>query len=334
MKRTPLERVKLGAVVLSAIVSISVLGYVFLFGRGWIDALYMVVITVGTVGFGEHSSIGWPEQLFTMGVIVLGISASVFTLGGFIQMMTEGEIERILASGRASRNIEGLAQHAIIAGFGRVGRILAQELAERKQPFVIVENNPAAAAEAESMGYLAVEGDATEEETLIRAGIQRAKCLVTVLPNDAANVFITLTSRNLNRELQIIARGEQHSTQKKLLQAGANRVVLPASIGAMRIASMITHPSTVELMELVAGRSVLDVEVDELTVPDACPLLGRSIGETEIRARHGLLIVAIKHATGKLTFNPETTATFQPRDIVIVMGRVEDIERFRREYGV
>jgi voltage-gated potassium channel len=163
-------------------------------------------------------------------------------------------------------------------------------------------------------------------------GIRRAKCLVTVLPNDAVNVFITLTSRNLNPQLQIIARGEQHSTHKKLLQAGANRVVLPAAIGAMRIAAMVTHPSTVELMELVAGRSVLDVEVDELHVPDSSPLVGRTIREIEARSRHGLLVVAIKHSHGGMIFNPEANLSFQSSDIIIVMGRVEDIERFRREY--
>jgi voltage-gated potassium channel len=142
-------------------------------------------------------------------------------------------------------------------------------------------------------------------------------------------VFITLTSRNLNRELQIIARGEYQTTEKKLLQAGANRVVLPAAIGALRMAAMITRPSTIELMELVAGQNILDVEVNEVLVREGSSLVGKTMVDIEARRRYGLLIVAVKQATGNMIFNPGPEVVFQPGDVVIVMGRVEDIDRFR-----
>jgi voltage-gated potassium channel len=330
--KTPLRRMRAGAVVLLVVVAAAVVGY-RLAGRDWLDAIYMVVITVSTVGYGEDSRLSPAEQFLTMGVILLGISAAVFTLGGFFQMMMEGEIERALRGGRTTRAIERLNRHVVLCGFGRIGRILAAELAGKKVPFVVIDNSAESIAEAQNLEYLVLLGDAAEENVLRAAGVERARSLVTALPSDAANVFITLTARNLNRDLQIIARGELQTTEKKLLQAGANRVVLPAAIGALRIAAILTRPSTVELLELVAGQSTLDVEVDEIVVAAASPLVGKTTVEAEARRRHGLLIVAIKQQSGAMIFNPGTEVVFQPGDTILLMGKQEDIDRFRREFS-
>jgi voltage-gated potassium channel len=328
---TSLRRVCIGAVVLGVVFGVAVAGY-RIAGRTWLDAVYMVVITISTVGYGETSTLSPGQQVLTIGVIVFGISAAVFTLGGFIQMMMEGEIDRALSVGRTTRAIERLERHVVLCGFGRIGQILAHELKSKSQSFVVIDNDPEAVAEAQNAGCLVLLGDATEEDVLVSAGVQRAQSLVTALPNDAANVFITLTSRNLNREMQIIARGEYQTTEKKLLQAGANRVVLPAAIGALRMAAMITRPSTIELMELVAGQSVLDVEIDEILVSAASPLVGKTILDAETRRRHGLLVVAVKQKIGSMVFNPGAEVVFQPGDTIIVMGRLDDIDRFRQEF--
>ncbi len=328
---SPLQRVRNGAVVLGVVFIAAVLGY-RVAGRSWLDALYMVVITISTVGYSETSTQSIGQKWLTMGVIFLGISAAVFTLGGFVQMMMEGEIERTLSLGRTTRAIEKLKQHVVLCGFGRIGQILAHTLNAKKQAFVVVDNDPEAINEAQSLGYLVLLGDATEEDVLLAAGVARAQSLVTALPSDAANVFITLTARNLNRALQIIARGEFQTTEKKLLQAGANRVVMPAAIGALRMAAMITRPSTIELMELVGGKNILDVEIDEIAVSAQSPLVGKTIIDAETRRRHGLLIVAVKQAAGNMAFNPGSEVVFQPNDTIIVMGRLEDIDRFRQEY--
>ena len=211
--------------------------------------------------------------------------------------------------------------------------MVAEQLRARQQDVVVVDNDGEMIAEAQVLGYLTLDGDATDEDVLLSAGVGRARVLVTALSNDAANVFITLTSRNLNQQLQIIARSEHQSTQKKLLQAGANRVVLPEAIGAARIATMITHPSTVELMEFVDGRSVLDVEVAELRVAPTSPLAGRSIGETDIRNRHQLLVVGVKQAIGEIVFNPGADFQLRSGDILILMGRVDDLERSAASSG-
>lgn len=333
IKRPALKRMRWGALAFGLVTVFAVVGY-RLFGRDWIDAWYMFVITVGTIGFGEHSQLGNPEKLFTIAVIIFGISAASYFLGGFFQMMVEGEINKALKESRISRGIERAENHVIVCGYGRMGRILAHDLHESDQSLVVIDNDPQAVAEAQAGGFLALVGDATEEDALLAAGIQRAKCLVTTLPNDAANVFISLTSRNLHGSLQIIARGELHTSQKKLLQAGANRVVLPAAIGARRIASMITHPSMVELMELVAGRSMMDVEIAELVVSAHSGIVGKTVVEIEARRKHRLLVVAVKHPGGQMVFNPDNDENFQSGDTLVVMGRVPDIERFRQENGL
>jgi voltage-gated potassium channel len=325
------RRVRAGAIVLVVLIVASTVGY-RLAGRSWLDAFYMVVITIGTVGYGEASNLPGGEQLLTIAVIVFGISAWVFTLGGFIQMTMEGELERTLRMGRTTRAIEKLTGHVILCGFGRIGEILAKELAAKRQPFVVVDVSPESIAEAQNLGYLVLLGDATEEAVLQSAGVERAGTLVTALPGDASNVFIALTSRNLNRGLQIIARGEHQTTEKKLLQAGANRVVLPASIGALRMAAMITRPSTIELMELVAGQSVLDVEIDEIIVAATSPIVGQTIRDAQTRTKSGLLIVAIKPSDGGMVFNPGAEVVFKAGDTMIAMGRQADIDRFRQEY--
>jgi len=329
----PLRRVRRGFVFLGLVTAIGVCGY-RAFGRDWLDAIYMVVITVASVGFGEESHLDNGQKLFTIGLVIFGITAAAYTFGAFIQTVTEGELRKILGLRRMTRSIEQLHDHVIVCGYGRMGHILVEELHHRKQPFVLVDKEPQPIADAQESGYMALTGDAEDEDSLLAAGIMRARSLVIALPNDAVNVFITLTSRNLNPKIQIIARAEHLPTQKKLIQAGADRVILPAAIGAQRIAAMITHPSTFELMELVAGHSVMDVELDELLIPAESKLVGKSILQLETRRLHGLLIVAIKQAEAGMIFNPDRDLPFAAGDTIIVMGRVEDIERFRREFGL
>lgn len=326
---TPLGRIRRGAVILIGIFVVAVVGYRVIGGWTWLDSVYMVIVTISTVGYREIGEMDDRLKVFSIIVIVFGISAAVYTIGGFMQMVAEGEINRALGMRRATRDIEKLKGHVIICGFGRIGQILADEMRRRKQSFVIIDKDNGRLADAREMGILALGGDATEEDTLEKAGIDRAKSLVSALAADADNVFITLTSRNRNPKLQIIARGEFPSTQKKLIQAGADRVVLPAAIGAHRIANMVTRPSIVELMELVAGESTLDIEIDELVLPEKSSLVGKTVMQTEAHRSHGLLVVAVRRAEGEMIFKPNADFAFQPNDTVIVMGRVEDIERFR-----
>ncbi len=330
----PLQRIRVGVAVLMSVLLAAVVGYHYIGGRDWVDAFYMVAITVSTVGFGERSQLSSGEKLFTIGVIVFGISAAAYALGGLLQKMTEGEIERVLGLRRMTNEIERLKGHVIICGYGRIGQILATELSHRKKPLVVVDNSAERISDATSAGYLAINGDATEEDVLIGVGVERARSLVTALASDADNVFITLTSRNLNPDVQIIARGEYPSTRKKLLQAGANRVVLPAAIGALRMAAMITRPSTVELIDQVSGQNGAELSMEEFLLAPGSTLAGKTVQRIDARRRHGLLVVAVKRADGKLIFSPDETLPFRAGDTLIVMGRMEDIEKFCQEFSL
>ena len=332
--QSPLKRIRLGAFVLGTILLVAVIGYRVLGDYSWIDSLWMVVITISSVGYGERSQSEPIVQLFTIAVIILGMSAAVYTFGGFIQFVLEGELEKLLGYRRMTREIERIADHVIICGFGRIGEVLSADLQRQKRPFLIIDNDADRIEAAKSRGHLCLAGDATEEEVLQLAGLARAKTIFTGLPTDAANVFITLTARNLNTAIQIIARAAHPTTEKKLRQAGADKVVMPTIIGAHHVERMITRPSTADLMELVAESSFTDLELDEVSVADQSKLVGVTVQETEAHRHHRLLVVAVKQADDKIIFNPDPTHAFHPGDILMLMGQREDIQRFREEYDV
>ena len=301
--------------------------------RDWLDAIYMVVITISSVGFGEHSESSPQVKLFTIGVIVVGMMAAAYTIGGLLQMLTEGEIQRAMGVRRMTREIAKLDRHIIICGFGRIGTILAEQLSHQGMAFVVVERDSDHVQEAQHLQYAVISGDATEEDVLVEAGIDRAQVLVTALPSDADNVFITLTSRNINKNLLIIARGEHPTTQKKLLQAGANRVVQPAIIGGQLMATLITRPSAGQLMELVADTSFRDVALEEFAVKPSNPVIGKTVRDIDAGRRYGLLMVAVKKSDERLVFNPTADYKFDEADTVIMMGEVGAIGRFRRDFA-
>lgn len=329
----PLKRLRLGLATLAVILCVATLGY-RVAGWSWLDSIYMVVTTVSTVGYREMGEMTPGLRIFTILVIVFGVSTTLYMMGAFVQMVLEGEVNRALGMRRVGREIERLVGHAVICGYGRMGEVVADELARRRQPFVVIERDPQKIALAISLGYLAIQADATEEETLRAARVPEAKALVTTLPSDADNVFITLTARNLSPQLQIIARGEHRSTEKKLIQAGADRVVLPATTGALRMAAMVTRPSTIELIELAAGGHVAEMAIDEVTIPPNCPIVGTTIRDSQPRSRHGLLVVAIRRQDGQLILNPGASTEFLPGDTAVVIGRLADIEKFRTECAV
>jgi voltage-gated potassium channel len=326
-------RLRKGALVLGIVMILSVCGY-RLFGYDWVAAIYMVVITIASVGYGETSNVSTNQQIFTIFVILFGLLATGYTLGGLAQMLFEGELERVLGIQRMNREIENLQQHTILCGYGRTGQLLASELKRHNKRFVVVEHTLASYQQAVENDYLAIHGDATEDKTLLNAGLLRASSLISGLPNDAANVFITLTARNLNKDIQIIARAEFASTEKKLRQAGADRVVLPATIGAQQMVRMITRPSTADLMDLIAQQGNLDLELDEIHVPVASKLIGVTVSDSEAHREHHLLVLAIKQVNGKMIFHPAGDYRFQSQDTIIVLGDSEKILRFRQQYAV
>ena len=329
-----LQRIRIGTTVLVSIVVVATLGYRFGAGYTWVNSLWMVVITISTVGYSEPSALGPGMQLFTVCVILIGIFAASYTFSGLLQLMVEGEIQQAFGNRKMTKELDRFNDHIIVCGYGRIGRHLAEGLAENGTPLVVIDESAASVAKAREDGFLCLQGDATEEATLLAAGVERANCLMSSLPSDAANVFITLTVRNLNTEVSIICRAENASTEAKLRQAGADRVVLPTIVSARQIVRMITRPSTADLMELVAERKFQDVELDELDVVANSPLVGVSVGQTEAHRRHRLLVVAVKQSDRSMVFNPDSDHCFAAGDILIMMGHTQDIVSFREFYQV
>lgn len=335
----PFRRIIVGLAFFLATCLVAVVGYMI---AGWnaMDAVYMVIITIFGVGYGEvHPIESTGLRVFTIGVIVAGYAAAIYTVGGCIQMITEGEINRALGARRMTKGIEKLVGHCIICGYGRIGRILAKELSAADMSFVVVDQEAEKIIEAESHGFYVVHGSATEEETVERAGARRARILATVLPDDAANVFITLTARELNPELEVIARAENPASEKKLLQSGASKVVLPAAIGAVRLAHMITRPGAEAILEDLSSRADLlnelgqiGLHVNELRVAGNSPLIGKTVADIEIRGNHGFLIVAVRKKDGSTVLNPASDLALQHDDVVIVLGHSDDLPQLAERY--
>jgi voltage-gated potassium channel len=341
MQQSPLRRILVGTVFFVSTLLIAIGGY-----TSWqcplLTSIYMVIITVFGVGYGEICPVQSPTQrVFTIFVIIAGYGSAAYTVGGFIQMIAEGEIKQVLEQRRKTRDIANLQQHTIICGYGRIGQVLAHRLEAAHQPFVIVDRDLGRLTDAEELGYRVCQGNAADEQVLQTAGIDRAKTLATVLPDDAINVFITLTARGLNSGLTIVARGELPSTEKKLLLAGADHVVSPASISGMRMANLITHPNTIQFLDQNEDRARLnellvqmDVQVDELSIPPESSLAGGTIADLEVRGKGTFIVVALRKLNGEILTHPEHAVRIDAGDTVIVLGHRGDIPNFKRLYNV
>ncbi|MCA9178271.1 MAG: NAD-binding protein [Planctomycetales bacterium] len=335
----PFRKIVTGVVLFLLICTVAVVGYV---SAGWKleDSIYMVIITIFGVGYGEVQPIESPGlRALTITVIIAGYGSVIYTVGGFMQMLIDGELSKALGARRMTIEIERLHGHTIICGLGRMGSILCRELSLAGRPFVVIDNDERRLSAAGELGYLVISGDATEEDILEQAGIRRASTLATVLSEDATNVFITITARELNPQLTIIARGENPRTEKKLLGCGANRVVLPTAIGATKVAQLIIRPSAENLLEQLAHQGSMHEELgniglqfDELKMDADSPLVGRTLSNIELHSNHGFLIVGIRRADGTTELNPSPDTSLLAGDVVIVLGHNEDIPRLAERF--
>lgn len=315
----PLKRLLTTVVFFMTTCAVAAMVYA---AAGWplADAVYMVVITIFGVGYGEVRPIDTLTlRTVTMMLIVVSYGCVIYIAGGFVQMVMEGEINRALNRRRMTRGIEELTGHTILCGYGRAGRILAAELKSAGAAFVVVDQSEEKLNDAEGEGMLIVEGNAVEEEVLTRAGVERARVLATVLPDDAANVFITLTARELNPDVEIIARAENPSTEKKLIRSGADRVVLPAVIGGQRMAQLITRPGAEQMLansegnvELQHELEQIGMKLDQLNISAGSPLDGHAISDIDLRGNRGFLIVAVRRADGQMVLDPPGANAHSP----------------------
>lgn len=317
-----------GAVAFVLLIALAaVAGYLHA-GWSFADAVYMTALTVFTVGYDEVRPIDTPYlRALTVGLIVLGCTGMVVVSAGVVQFFTSLQIQQILGQRRMTQDIDRLHGHVIICGFGRLGQTLCRELLAGQVPFIVVERSEAKFGEARARGYLALLGEAESEDVLRQAGVRRARALATVVPNDAANVFITLSARSLNRDLMIVARGEAPSTEGKLRHAGASEVVLPAHIGAERVAELVLYHGSVrqsrssaQMREAEIGLRRLGLEL-ELVVAAPGDFAGRSVAEVEAMSGHAFFVVSIERQGGQDTERPAGSTRIEVGDGVVIVGR-------------
>lgn len=314
-------RLILAVLALIAVILVGTAGYMVIEEEqqlSVLDALYMTVITVSTVGYKEAFPLSRGGQIWTILIITFGVGTVTYAFSSVVSLAVSGDLRSERARKKMDLKINRLQGHVIICGYGRMGQFVMEELRKRKVPIVIVEIDPGLEGQLQESDTTYVIGDATEEETLFRAGVTRARSLVTGLPSDADNVYITLTAHALCPDLQIVSRAEQPSTQDKLLRAGANKVVCPQVIGATKIANILTRPSVVDFVE-IADQGV-DLEIDEYVLGKNSPLVGRTLIEASIREKFGATVVAVKRADGEALVTPDPHSVLAVNDTLILVG--------------
>lgn len=316
----PVRHLKVSIIVLALLVTLGCLGYMGIEGWGFLDALYMTVITLATIGFQEVHPLSQPGKIFTMVLIVIGVSVLGYIVGSLAQIMFEGQFQRIMGRKKVEKRIEALRNHYIVCGFGRMGALICREFAAKPLPFVVVEKTPEVIEKLAADGHLFLRGDATDDDTLLKAGIKRAKGLISVVASDTENVYITLTARELNPDLFILARSGDEGSDIKLKRAGASKVISPYLIGGSRMAQAILRPNVVDFIEIATGREHLDLQMEEILIPQHSGFAGENLVSSGFRKETGVMIVGIKKADGKMLFNPESHARIEAHDTLIVLG--------------
>jgi voltage-gated potassium channel len=323
------REILLASLALLVLFAIGTGGYALIEGWTWMDGLYMTFITLSTIGFQEIHTLSDAGRLFTLGLGITGIGLLTFVVARSAQLLLASER---LRERRLMKQINDLSNHYIICGYGRVGQRLAEDLQAADRPFVVIDIDEEEIADLRENNILHVKGNAEEDRVLKKAGIERARGLILTLPEDSSNVFVTLTAREMNPNLFILARTVDHDNRSKLLHAGANKVIAPSEVGADRMAQVVLRPNVDNFMERILHANALSLQIDEVEVHPSAPLAGQSLAESNFRQQFDAVVIGIIDAdTGDMTFNPTPSARIEAGDILIVLGSSEVIQSLRKK---
>lgn len=300
-------------------------GYVLIEEWSWPDALFMTVITLSTVGFGEVRPLSTGGEIFTIGLIVLGVGGAAYTFSTVADYIVAGELRGVLRRQRMQKKINQLTGHYIVCGYGRVGKRVALDLKDNGAEVVLVELDAESTLSMDKHGFPHVIGDASDDVILRQAGIERAKGFCSCLPSDAENVFAVLTARTLNKSLTIIARADKVNSERKLLVAGADHVISPHSIGGHRMASQLLHPNVMEFLDVVMRQGNLELWIEEVVVHHGSDLEDHTLAEGRIRTRTGANVLAVRRPDGTTFTDPGGSFTVQYQDCFIALGTPEQL---------
>jgi len=303
------------------------LGYHWIEGWPLSDGLYMTVITVTTVGFQEVHSLSSAGRIFTVLLIFFGVASAALALTTLFEYFVLRGLNNILGRSKMTKQIEKLNRHTIICGYGRTGSYIVRDLQKMKKPFVIIENDPERITLLEQEGLLHIQGDASDEDILAEAGVERAEALVATLAKDADNLFLTLSVHGINDKIRIIARVEDSENSRKFIKAGASQVVSPLSSGANHIVQLLTHPAIVDLIELVTQRENLALEVCEIKVDETSNLANKTLAEARVRQTMGCMVFAVKRSGGETVFDPDPKIRIEPGDVLVAIRKPQPEEK-------
>ena len=321
-------KLKIALIILFTIFIIGTVGFHVIEGWSFIDSFYATITTLSTVGYGDFVPTTAEGKFFTVFIIIFGVGTMFYSLVLMAETFVEARLRSLLGRGKLERMIEKMSNHYIICGCGRIGFLICRELAAEKVPCVVIDNNPEVIQKVQDEGFIYCKGDATQDKTLIEAGIKRAKGVVCVLPSDAENLYVILTAKELNQNIYIMSRSEEEESEHRLIRAGADRVMSPYTLGGVRMAMAILRPAMLDFIEITTRRQSLELRMEEISVCKGSPIIGMSLEESGIRQHYGLIIVAVKKDSGKMIFNPLADYVIAEGDKLIAMGEDENVKRF------
>ena len=332
-ERAPQRRLIGALLALAGLTIGGALGYVWIEGVPFADALYFTVITLTTVGYGETIPLSPAGRWYTMALLLSGVGLAFYSVIALAAFLLEGELRNILGRRSMQHAIDALRDHVVVCGFGRLGRAVAEKLAEAGQPFLLIDHDPERQKECEAQGFLVLGGSALEERVLERAGLARARAIVAATASDADNVFIALSARELNPGIEVHARAETQIGIRRLRQAGAAQVVSPHQLGGQRIANAIVRPAVVEFIELTTPGSGEEVDLEEVRLDPSSPLCGATLDALPGRGVR-VSVVAIKAEGAPLRLNPGAQDRLRGGDRMIVVGDRANLTRLGELAGV
>ncbi|RKX29013.1 MAG: potassium channel protein [Candidatus Zixiibacteriota bacterium] len=325
----PTQKLLTAILFFIVLLSSGTIGFMFLEQMKLIDALYMTVITLSTVGFGEVTPLHPLGRAFVICLILVGMGAVAFMASTIGQIVVQSQLRTLLGRRKMQKGLRKLSGHFILAGYGRVGRQVAAEFKRQKVKFVVIEIDDKSIEDLQDEGLLYIRGMATDDDVLRDAGIDSARTLISTLPDEAQNVYLTLTARDMNADLNIIARADFEDGEKKLVRAGANHVVSPHVLGGQRMAMASLRPNVVDFMHMTLGDGGMSIE--EMVIPLDSVFNGKSLAESGLKQNYGVNIVGIKKSNARITITPEPNTILETGDVLVLIGPGEGLEKLSKE---
>jgi voltage-gated potassium channel len=327
-----IRQLSISLMMLGVILVFGTIGFVTIDGANVLDALYMTVITITTVGYGEVVPLSGAGKLFTIVLIFMGAGFVLHIFTSITEAVVEGGLEDHFRRRKMKKRVAKLRDHYIVCGFGRIGRVICKILEQNGRDFVVIEKNTHKIQGIKDQGYLVLEGESAADQVLMDAGIVEARGLIAVVSADADTVYITLSARGIRPDIFIMARSSgEEGAETKLLRAGANKVLSPYFIGATRMAQQVIRPTVIDFIDLAVHGGELGLRMEEMAVSESSRYAGKTLMDSGIRKEHDLIVVAIKRYQGKMIFNPNPDTEINTSDILVVLGDQKDIKELEQE---